>query len=152
MIRFNYRLQPLLNVKRQMEDMAKNDLAKKIIKLQEEQEKFNDVVNRKENCLDRIEEESARGVSVGRLRQYNDYLYCINQKLQFQQKNVDIASQEVEICRDKLIECVKEKKILETLKDKKMQQYMEDMMRAEEKIVEEIVYSKFIASKEEVSS
>ena len=147
MLRFNYRLEPLLNVKRQMEDKAKNDLAKKIIKMKEEQDKLDEVCNKRERCIDRFEEESSSGVSVGRFRQYGNYLFYMNKQLQLQQKHLDNASQDVEIYREKLIESVKEKKMLETLKEKKLQQYMEDISSWEEKILEEVVSSKYISTK-----
>ncbi|MGE4282496.1 MAG: flagellar export protein FliJ [Clostridia bacterium] len=144
MARFNYRLQTVLNVKKQMEDKAKNELANTIQTLHQEEQKLEKIINERDNCYHSVMIESKEGLNVQRLITYNRYLNAVNLQMNIQHKNVNNASENVDIYREKLVDMSKEKKMLETLKDKKLQEYRFDELKVEEKRIEEIVSYKFI--------
>jgi flagellar FliJ protein len=147
MAKFNYRLQSLLNVKNQLEDKTKNELAKQIAKLNEEKEKLESIYNQKDDCFLRITEESIKGTNIHTLKQYGSYLSLINSRLSRQRESVNSAVRDVDIHREKLIEISKEKKMLEMLKDKKLQQHLYNELQKEEKKTEEVVNYRYITAK-----
>jgi flagellar FliJ protein len=144
MARFNYRLQTILNVKKQMEDKAKNELASNIQVLNKEQQKLQDIVQGRDSCYRRVVQESKEGLDVQRLIQYSRYLNAMNIQLNSQYESVNRASMNVDIHREKLVSVAKEKKMLETLKDKKMQEHKYNELKEEEKRVDEVVSYKYI--------
>ncbi|MDK2798583.1 MAG: flagellar protein FliJ [Clostridiales bacterium] len=144
MPKFSYRFQSLLNVKRQFEDEVKNELAKKVIKLNKEQAKLESIDSEKNICHDKMIQESTNGININKLCQYNNYLFAINNKLKRQKESVGRVSQDVNMHREKLIKISKEKKILQTLKDKRLQEYLYNQLKIEEKKVEEINNYRYI--------
>lgn len=139
MPKFSYRLQPVLNVKEQTENAAKNELGKQIHRLDEANKQLQYMYSALEQCHSNIQNESAKGIIVSKLRQYSSYLVSANTRIKQQKENIEKIHDDVDKCREELIKVAKEKKILETLKDKKMQEYSYEQLKLEEKQTDEVV-------------
>jgi len=139
MPKFTYKLQSVLNLRKQVENAAKNDLAVQLKKLSNAQKQLHMVLTEQEEGFNRLSDEYKEGIQVTRLRQYNYYFNNVAERVKQQKESVKKASKDVDISREKLIKASKEKKILETLREKKYDEFLREQLKAEEKVTDEVV-------------
>jgi len=143
MVKFKFRLQPLLNIKIQLEDSAKNELGKAVQKLEEEKEKGRSLLRHREKYINGLREKSSSVARIEELRSYTMYISSLAKKVEDQNKNIKEASDIVDRYREELIKIVKERKILEKLREKKLNEYLIEMSKDEQKRMDEIVSYKY---------
>ena len=139
MARFIFKLKSLLNIKTQMEDALKNELAKAIRCLEDEKGILKNFKEEQKKCMSEISSESSNGVTVDRLRAYSTYISFLKEKILKQAKKVKSAQQVVDKYREELIQASKEKKMLETLRDKQYNQYLKEQEKQEVKRIDEVI-------------
>jgi len=76
-------------------------------------------------------------------KNYLLYLDNLSQQSVIQRKVISELNNKVIEARDKLIEASRSKKIIEKLRDKKFKQYNQDLLKQENKVVNEIVTTRF---------
>lgn len=143
MAKFKFRLQPLLNIKIQLEDSAKNELGKAVQKLEEEKEIGRSLLEHREKYINEFNEKASKTVRIDELRSYTMYISRLAKNIDDQNKNIKEASDSVDKYREELIKIVKERKILEKLREKKFNEYLIDMSKDEQKRMDEIVSYKY---------
>jgi len=139
MAKFVFKLQPLLNVKQQMEDNLKNELGKAIKQLEKEKAVLAEIEDEKSRCIAEFNEKAGRGISVKTMRDYNVYILHLSERILLQKENVKLASNNVDKIREELLKIIKEREILEKLKEKKFAEFLEEQLKEEQKINDEIV-------------
>ena len=139
MSKFFFKLQPLLNVKQQMEDNLKNELGKALRQLEKEKAVLAGIKEEKRRHILEFNEKAGKGISVKTLRDYNVYISHLNDKILLQKEKVKIASDNVDKIREELLKIIKEREILEKLKEKKFAEFLEEQLKEEQKINDEIV-------------
>lgn len=143
MAKFKFRLQPLLNIKTQLEDSAKNELGKAVQRLEEEKEKARSLVENREKYISEFQEKTSSYIRIDELKGYTLYISKLAQNIEMQNKNIKEASDNVDKYREDLIKIVKERKILEKLKEKKYKEYLSELGKDEQKRMDEIVSYKY---------
>ncbi len=138
MAKFSFRLQPVLNVKTQIEDNLKNTLGKAIRKLEIEKRKLAQLEGYLNNFT-AVFNEKTRKSTVHELIEYKDYLSLLASKIKFQKEMVNCAALNVDKVREELLKAVKERKILDKLKDKKKEKYLQEQKKLEQKTNDEMV-------------
>lgn len=136
---FHFRLEPLLNVKKQLEKSAKNELGIAVQKY-ERQKKF--LMQIQAEIYEQQEEyrrEGAAGVTLAKLRQRMEYIRAMHEKEMNQQTIVNEAMKNVDMIREKLIAIMKEKKVLEKLREKELDLYRKEQEKAAQLLVDELV-------------
>lgn len=144
MARFKFKLQALLNIKAQMEDSLKNELGKALHKLEHEKGVLKEIEDDREKCIDRFNDKSSQGISIGRLKEYTVFISHLRDKMVRQKDNINYAQKNVDNYREQLVKIVQERKILEKLKEKKYQEYLKEQLKEEQKFADEIVSYNFI--------
>lgn len=138
MAKFEFRLQPVLNIKAQKEDNLKNELGKAIRKLETEKRRLAGL--RKDlNGLSAEFNEKARKTPVRKLIEYKRYMDVLSFKIELQKESVNKAGANVDKVRGDLLNAVKERKILEKLKEKKHDEFLHEEKKLEQKTNDEIV-------------
>lgn len=132
-------MQSVLNIKKQIEDSLKNELAKALRVLEEEKLVLNELKEEKKRCMSDVNSEVSKGVTVEKLRNYNAYISFVKQKISNQTERVNLAKKTADKYRDELISAVKERKMLETLRDKQYSEYLKEEEKKQQKIVDEII-------------
>ncbi|MGI6669477.1 MAG: flagellar export protein FliJ [Acetivibrionales bacterium] len=132
MARFTFKLQPVLNVRKQQEDNIKNKFGKAVRKLEAEKQKLAELVDTLDVIVDEFNDKT-RKTTVQKLILYNGYLSLLGTKIKRQKVNVNKASLNVDKIREELIFAMKERKIMEKLKEKKYEMYLDDLKAAEQK-------------------
>jgi len=138
MPKFNFKLQPLLKVKSQLEDNLKNVLGKAIQKLEMEKAALRSLESKKDRYINEFNEKS-RKTTVDKLIKFNNYISFLIVKINRQKENVNCAYQNVDKIREELIKIVKERKILDKLKERNYEIFRQEQLKEESKIVDGII-------------
>lgn len=138
MAKFIFKLQSVLNLRKQKEDNIKNELGIAIQRLEQEKRRLSEL----ENTLDatvREFNEKTRKTTVHELIEYNEYLSLLNSRIKSQKDNVNNAAQYVDKVREELVKAVKDRKILEKLKERHYEEFLLERKKLEQKTNDEIV-------------
>lgn len=138
MARFRYRMQSILNIKYQLETQAKIEVGRAQMRLQEEEDKLQNLFDRKEAYFEEGRQMRENTVSVTDLRDNRNALLIMDELIAVQQFEVMRAAEAVELARAKLTEIMQERKMHEKLKEKALLQFLEEEKKAEAKIVDEL--------------
>ncbi|MDP4092149.1 MAG: flagellar export protein FliJ [Bacillota bacterium] len=138
MPKFEFRLQSVLNIKKQMEESLKNEYGKAVKRLEREKEKLKHIEIEQEECMKKMSSDSSKGVKVLKLKEYSVYISRLKEKAQLQKENINMAQKNADNYRERLVKAMQEREILEKLKEKKYQEYLVSRLKAEEKLSEEI--------------
>jgi len=138
MAKFIFKLQSVLNLKKQNEDSKKNELGKAIQRLEAEKQKLAALEDTLENIVKEFNEKTKKA-TVHELIEYNEYLSLLNSRIKVQKENVKNAALNVDKVREELIFAVKERKILDKLKEKQHEEFLTEQKKLEQKTNDEIV-------------
>lgn len=136
---FSFRYQTMLNLKMQLEENLKNQMAKAIQILEEEKAVLAGMNEEKLRLIREIQLKSRSGIKVEKLRQYSGYLEAVKERIYAQQEMVREASNVVEKYREDVVRAMQERKVLEKLKEKQLELYHIEELKAEQKVVDEII-------------
>ena len=149
MAKFIFKMESILSVKEKLEEQAKAEYSIEIIKLRQEEEKLEELENRKNAYQTRLYEAVMDTLNISEIKILEDSVENIkyNIKLQLivianQQKNVDSA-------REKLDNAMKERKTYEKLKEKAFEEFKEQINAEEQKEINELVSFKFRTGSDE---
>jgi len=145
MAKFVFKLQPLLNIKSQMEDSLKNELGKAIRRLEKEKEILRGLEAGMSDSIDRFNSKSAKGILVGELREYSAFISHLKGSMELQKENINNARINADNIRGLLIKATQEKEMLEKLKESKRQEFLKEEKKQEQKLYDE--YISFIQKK-----
>ena len=149
MAKFIFKMESILSVKEKLEEQAKAEYSIEIIKLRQEEEKLEELENRKNAYQTRLYEAVMDTLNISEIKILEDSVENIkyNIKLQLivianQQKNVDRA-------REKLDNAMKERKTYEKLKEKAFEEFKEQINAEEQKEINELVSFSFRTGSDE---
>ena len=135
---FRYNLQSILNIKYQLENQAKMDLGRAQVRLMEEEEKLQTLIDRKEAYLEEGRRMRSKTLHVSELRDNSNAVSVMDEMIDRQKEQVAKAEEAVEAARVKLQEVMQERKMHERLKEKALEQFRREENAAEFKSVDEL--------------
>lgn len=139
MAKFIYRMQSILNVKEKMEEQAKMEFAAARMKLDEEEERLQQLKDRRTGYLEEGAKMRRTVLEPLRLRENEDALRYIKTAITEQIRQVRKAEEVLEKARIKLQEYRIERKTHEQLKESAFEQFKIDLAKEESKEVDELV-------------
>ena len=134
MAKFIFKMESILSVKEKLEEQAKAEYSIEIMKLRQEEEKLEELENRKNAYQTRLYEAVMDTLNISEIK--------ILEVIANQQKNVDRA-------REKLDNAMKERKTYEKLKEKAFEEFKEQINAEEQKEINELVSFKFRTGSDE---
>ena len=140
MPRFNYRMQGILNIKYKMEEQAKTEFGLAQMRLNEEEEKLNNLVIRRAGY-----EQQARALRTGgtlkplEMEEARRAIEIMKVMIRTQMMEVKKAEKAVDAARMKLQEAMQERKMHEKLKEKQFEMFKEELAAEEMKEVDQVV-------------
>ena len=148
-MRFSFRLQSLLNWKRNLEESSQMRLAHRIRQLKTEDEEIQQLVRRRFENDQKLNEKMRRGIEIHEYflyktfgeESYNDLLRREGKKKQ--------AEKEIEEEREDLIGLMKARKKLEKLKEKRFKIFIYQMEKMDQKNIDEIFVRQYPSTFEE---
>lgn len=151
MARFRYRMQNILNIKQKMETQAKNEYAAANMALEEEKEKMNALIGRRQYYENKVREYlSSDSLKLQSVAEAKRAIRSIEEQMRIQLNNVKRAEKVLEEKRVAMMEVMKERKTQEILKEKAFEAFIQEENRAESKQIDELTsYLYGAKSKEE---
>lgn len=138
MAKFAYRMQSILNIHYQLENQAKMELGRAQMKLLEEEETLQRLIDRKEAYLEEGRKMRSNALSVNDLRDNRNAMLIMDEMIEVQRGQVALAEDAVEAARLKQQEIMQERKMHEKLKEKAFEQFVKEENAAEGKAVDEL--------------
>ena len=138
MAKFTYRMQSILDIQYQLENQAKMELGRAQMKLMEEEEKLQELFDRKEAYLEEGKKMRSDALHVDDLRDNTNAVLIMDEMIEAQKEQVALAEKEVEAARLKLQEIMQERKMHEKLKEKALEEFVREENAAEGKAVDEL--------------
>ncbi|SHD77013.1 flagellar export protein FliJ [Schnuerera ultunensis] len=129
---FNFKLEKVLNYKRTIEDLKKNQYGVVQQRLNSEESKLDDFNRYKKNLLDE-KNSTATKTKVGNLAMYSTYIEDVNTRIKEQAEVVTEIQKELEEKKEEMITAVQEKKIFEKLKENEYEKHLYEIKKREEK-------------------
>ncbi len=143
MHKFGFRLESVLKLKTQVEDNAKNNLARAARELENQKNHLNELEHTKDESAKKLTTAVDKGIPVYQVKNYNNFFGLMKNKIINQKENVNNAQNDVDINREALVKAVQERKILEKLKEKKYQEFLIEQNKAEQLLIDELNSFKF---------
>ena len=143
---FVFKLQGLLNWKKNLEELAQMRLAEKLKQLQAEEEEIQRLIRQRSAYQKELREKSVQGLNVAEYLTYQHYFERSLEDLLFRQEKKEITLREIEVERKKLIAFTKQRKILEKLKERRLKRFMYQLEQKDRARDDERVISRYQSS------
>ena len=139
MAKFIYRMQSILEVKKKLEEQAKNEFAAARAALNEEEEKLEQLRIRKEAYEDEGRALRESTLNIMDIIENKEALLRMDEFIADQQLNVKHAEDRMEEARIALQTAMQESKTQEKLREKAFEQFMKEENARESKEIDELV-------------
>ena len=138
MAKFVYRMQSLLNIQYQLETQAKMELGRAQMRLTQEEEKLQGLIDRKTAYLEEGRQLRSSRLHIMDLKDNRNAMLIMDEKIEDQREQVKFAEKHVEEARNRLQEVMKERKMHEKLREKAFVEFVREENAAEHKAVDEL--------------
>ena len=138
MKKFNFRFQPVEDVKKRQEDQKREHLAEANKTLRGQEDRLADLHNLRDDCHRQIVKRTRGRLNAAELVLSNFYLQKVTGDIQRQRKEVSRSQKEVETRRETLIQTARERKMLESLKERERAAHLYKENRKEQAQLDEI--------------
>lgn len=138
MARFNYRMQSILDIKKKLENQAKQELANAQAALDEENRKLESLKERKEGYERKAEQLLCDTLSIREIMENKNAILKMDEYIVSQKKRVLMAKENLIVAQNRMKEAMQERKIQEKLKENAFEVFLEDEKKSESKEVDEL--------------
>lgn len=139
MARFVFSMESILQIKLKLEDQAKAEYAVQMAALQKEQERLQQLVERKNDLQEQLHRQINGVLELLRIRQLEDGVENIKYNINLQKVKVLNQRKKVERAQEKLKEAMKERKTYEKLKENAFEEFKKEINAEEQKEINELV-------------
>jgi flagellar FliJ protein len=143
---FVFKLQGLLNWKKNLEELSQMRLAEKLKQLRVEEEEIQGLIKQRSAYHLELQEKSVQGLKAAEYLTYQHYFERSLQDLLLREEKKKITLREAEAEREKLVGLTKQRKILERLKEKRLKKFMYQSEQEERSKNDERVISRYRSS------
>ena len=138
MKRFVFKLQSLLNYKKHLEQIARQEMAKTVAEVNTCEQQIQDLKDNRESSALRLDTLVEKGVDAKEFKLYHGFLTAVDQMI-VDEKNRKFKLEKVlnekrSILKKRTID----KKAMERLRDRRAEEYTREMLREEQKELDEI--------------
>lgn len=139
MAKFRYRMQSILEIKKKLEEQAKNEFAAARAALNEEEDKLEQLKKRKEAYEDEGRTLRENTLNIMDIIENKEALLRMDEFIADQQLNVKRAQDRMEEARLALQTAMQESKTQEKLREKAFGQFVKEENKRESKEIDELV-------------
>ena len=139
MAKFRYRMQSILEIKKKLEEQAKNEFAAARASLNEEEDKLEQLKKRKEAYEDEGRALRENTLNIMDIIENKEALLRMDEFIADQQLNVKRAQDRMEGARLALQTAMQESKTQEKLREKAFEQFVKEENKRESKEIDELV-------------
>lgn len=138
MAKFVYRMQSILNIKVKLETQARMQFATAKRALDDEEEKLEQLKERREAYIEEARARRNNALSVKELRDSKTAIQIMDDFIVEQKEQVARAAQKVEEARERLKEVMLERKTHERLREKAFEEFVAELNHEESKEIDEL--------------
>jgi len=139
MKRFKFKLNQLLKIKIQKENLLKIKLAIEIDRLNIENKTLELMISENEKQKEDYKLLLDEGVCINKIKYCNFYISQLMEAIEKQKLTVNIIRENVDKIRSDLIIILRERKILEKYKEKQVAIFKNEALKEEQKFIEEVI-------------
>lgn len=147
MKKFNFTLGTVLSYKNQVLDALKNEHAKILARINEQEKVIHNLEEEYKKCNENFNQKKMEGITIIESIGFETYLRRLEVSIQQEQKKLLSIKEEEEAKRSEVVAAKQDTSSLEKLKEKKLEIYHKEEQKAQEAFVEEFVSFSRIASK-----
>ncbi|MBI5344592.1 MAG: flagellar export protein FliJ [Deltaproteobacteria bacterium] len=143
MKKFVFKLEPLLDYRKRLEEISLKEFSVALRTLDEEEGKLvllNEMCRRSSEDIDRLKEE---GAGADDFNMHYLYITGLKSHIKGQEAIIKAVRAEFEAKRAELIEATRKKKVVETIKGKNLHEHMRMFEKEEQKTTDDITSSRF---------
>ncbi len=137
-MRYNFRLDKILKLRKYMEKKAQLELAHVINLYNKEKQNLKNLISDKQKSVILCKEILKRGIDARYYRIYLEYMYFLNKMIEKGQIKISDLEKEIISKQDILKEITIKRKVLEKLKDKRKGEYLYNFNRKEQSLIDEL--------------
>ena len=138
MAKFIYRMQSILDIKIKLETQARMQFAAAKHALNEEEEKLEQLYNRREDYIEKARKSRTDALNIKELRESKAAIQTMDDFIAEQRIRVAEATERVEAARQQLEEVMKERKTHEKLREKSFEEFKVEINHEESKEIDEL--------------
>ncbi len=138
MAKFIYRMQSILDIKEKMEEQARMEFAAARMRLNEEEEKLQTLIQRKEAYEEKGRELRKDNLKVMEIMENREDISRMEEFIALQKIQLKHAEEKFEVARRRLQTAMQESKTQEKLKEKAFDEFMREENAREAKEVDEL--------------
>ena len=139
MKKFSFQLNTVLEYKKQVLDVLKNQHWEIINKIIDQERLISRLEMRYKESNEDFNKKKADGVSIVEALGFEAYLRVLSKKIREEYDKLDELKKEEEKRRDAVVKAKQEIATIEKLKERKQEEYNKDLQKSEEQLVEEFV-------------
>ncbi|QOR35326.1 flagellar export protein FliJ [Clostridium sp. 'deep sea'] len=143
MKRFEFKFETVLSLKKQIEQNVKNKLSNEIQILNDANSYLTNTIIKRESLIAEFESSRQEQTTIYQILSYYDYLNVLDQRIEFQKKEIAEIKKRIAKIRLELLNAVKEKQILVKLEENEFDKYKNELKIEEQKTNDEINSYKF---------
>jgi len=138
MKRFNFRLQSVLQYREYLEQLAQQETARAHMKVKNSETRINELRLHHLDTVEELETTARKGINASDFKKYHDYLDALDSDIELEIKKKAGLEKILVEKQENLTKKSVNRKVIEKLKDKKDIEYMDELRKDEQKILDEI--------------
>nr|WP_321402547.1 flagellar export protein FliJ [uncultured Desulfobacter sp.] len=138
MKKFQFRLQSLLRYKCHLEQVAKQEMARAVADILACEQRITQLQNEKSSATDQLDALVEKGIGAGQFNRYRQFITGTDQTIMSERNRKTELEKILDKKREALKQRTVDKKSLERLREKQEREYTHDMLREEQKGLDEI--------------
>ncbi len=139
---FKFRLERVLQLRRQMEDEKRRELSVILFDLRQLEAKLHSLQHDLESCKRQMTNDlEQEELSIARIEVFASYLKRIVSSIEVQRELISELHKKIESKRNELLESIKERKAMESVKAKRFAEHEKERIRDEMKFLDEVAGS-----------
>lgn len=149
-MKFNYSLQSVLDYRKQIEDLKKEDFALANKQLHQENQRLDRISNTHQQAMENLSQK--KQFRIQEQMHYAQYMQNLESQIEEQKYKVNNCEEQRDTARTQLENAQKDRKIMESLEEKELERFLKEIKIKEEKELNEIATMGFTRNKKEVST
>lgn len=150
MKKFRFRLETLLKFRKMREEEAQIKLAEANIKLRNEQDILQDLRKKQADIFLLLNQKQTNSPTIETLKTYSYYIDKIKSDITAQQEEVAKAAAYRQECLVVMEDAMKQRKLVDNLRTKRLEQYNDELLHEEQKILDELGTQAYMRDRESV--
>lgn len=143
MKRFDFKLEPLYDYRKRIEDISKREFGSASARLDDEEVKLGKLREVYRASCAEIDGMKEKGSAMDEIALYYDYLIGLKRHIAEQEGVIAEFRRALEVKRGELHEASKNKRVVEIMKEKSLGAHLREMNRLEIKIADDMAVSRF---------